>query len=114
MRTNEIKARAYDAIVTAFYNGKLTQTYVEALINFVNQFDVGNVQEEVEEKTATLKVEPVEKPKKVPKAKAPKTIDDGKISACFKAGWSLTKIADEIGCSAPTVKAHLKEMGLVQ
>ena len=37
-------------------------------------------------------------------------VDWGKAKALRKAGWSLAKIADELGVSVPTVSAHLKEV----
>lgn len=40
-----------------------------------------------------------------------KTIDDGKIKALRDAGWTLNAIAEEIGCSVPTVSNHLEAMG---
>lgn len=39
--------------------------------------------------------DPVEKPKK--KRKKRNTVDYGKITALYKAGWSQKKIADEMG-----------------
>ena len=48
---------------------------------------------------------PAEKPKK-------SKIDSGKIGALYRAGWTLTKIADEIGCSIQTVSNVLKREGL--
>lgn len=36
-----------------------------------------------------------------------KNLDDGKIRALRKAGWTLEKIADEMGCSPQTVKNRL-------
>lgn len=40
-----------------------------------------------------------------------KPFDIGKAKACRDAGWSLDKIADEMGVSAPTVKKHLADAG---
>ena len=56
---------------------------------------------------AVVAVETPEAPKKVPARKA---IDWGKAQALRKAGWSLAKIADELGVSVPTLSAHLKEV----
>ena len=36
-------------------------------------------------------------------------IDAGKIKALADAGWSVQKIAEEMGISAPTVRRYLKE-----
>lgn len=38
------------------------------------------------------------------------SVDWGKAKALRKAGWSLSKIADELGVSVPTVSQHLKEV----
>ena len=35
-------------------------------------------------------------------------IDHGKILALAEAGWSVAKIADEMGCSMATVRNHIK------
>lgn len=37
-------------------------------------------------------------------------VDWSKAKALRKAGWSLAKIADELGVSVPTVSQHLKEV----
>lgn len=50
--------------------------------------------------------------KKAPEAKAPETkkkIDVGKIRALAAAGWTLKAIAEEMGCSQPTVSKYLKK-----
>ena len=47
-----------------------------------------------------------------PNGKAKAKIDDGTIKALYEGGWSLTKIAEDIGCSTQTVNNHLKAMGL--
>ena len=41
-----------------------------------------------------------------------KKIDDGKVAALRRAGWTIQAIAEEIGCSKPTVIKHLKDMGV--
>ena len=60
--------------------------------------------------------------KKVPVKKESKTLsgkkdtyklDKGKICALFKAGWSPTKIADEMSCTTSAVTYHLKKEGLL-
>ena len=38
-----------------------------------------------------------------------KDLDDGKIRALRKAGWTLEKIADEMGCAPQTIKNRLDE-----
>ncbi len=54
---------------------------------------------------------PKAEPKKAPDPKkqgAKKDIDMGKVKALRKAGWTLEKIADEMGCSAQTIANKLK------
>lgn len=42
-------------------------------------------------------------------SKAKKPFDIGKAKACRDAGWSIAKIADEMGVSPSTVSRELKE-----
>ena len=52
-------------------------------------------------------------PKKAPEKKTSskkRPLDDAKMIALRKAGWSYEKIADEIGCAVQTVINHIKEM----
>lgn len=41
-----------------------------------------------------------------------KKIDTGKIGALRKAGWSVFKIAEEMDVTVPTIRYHLKKLGL--
>lgn len=53
------------------------------------------------------------KPEQKPKPKKAvnrKELDMGKVKALREAGWSLEKIADEMGCAAQTIANHLKEV----
>ena len=61
------------------------------------------------------KVEPVKlkAPKESKPAPNKKKLDDGKMLALRKAGWTYAKIADEMGCTEQTVSNHLKETRLV-
>ena len=54
---------------------------------------------------------PQPKPKAVAKKPAPKqpALDHGKIMALHRAGWSTAKIADEMGCTAQTIRNHIAE-----
>lgn len=51
---------------------------------------------------------PEKKPKESKKEPTKKRIDDGKIMALRRAGWSQAKIADEMGISVATVNKHIK------
>ena len=48
---------------------------------------------------------------KVETKKKRPTFDVGKMTALLKAGWSVPKIADEMGASAPTVRKYMREEG---
>lgn len=49
-------------------------------------------------------------PIKAVKGGKKKQLDDGKMLALRKAGWSYEKIADEMHCAPQTVINHLKEV----
>ena len=49
------------------------------------------------------------KPKAEPKKSGPAGIDHGKLIALHKAGWSIEKIADEMGCTTTTVRNHIRQ-----
>lgn len=51
--------------------------------------------------------DPEELPKKSPKKK--QEIDVGKLFALKAAGWSVAKIADELGCSQAAIYNHINE-----
>lgn len=55
-----------------------------------------------------------QKPKKESAKKTKKALDVGKMVACYKAGWSMSKIADELGCTSQTVANNLKKAGVKQ
>lgn len=59
-----------------------------------------------EEKPKQTKTEAKPAPKKRVK------FDVGKLGALRKAGWSVSKIADEMGVSEPTVRNYMKREGL--
>lgn len=56
------------------------------------------------------KPEPKAEPVKAAPKKTAKPIDKGKIGALRKAGWTVAEIADEMKCSAPTVRKVLSEI----
>ena len=55
------------------------------------------------------KAQPKTKPKAEPKKSGPSGIDHGKLIALHKAGWSIEKIADEMGCTTTTVRNHIRQ-----
>lgn len=63
-------------------------------------------------KTKKPKPKPAPKPKKSAKKPGPKKkeLDIDKANALRDAGWSIQKIADEMGVSAPTIRKHLTAM----
>ena len=52
-------------------------------------------------------LDPDEPEKEAPKKEKRKPIDTGKVKALRKAGWSLQKIADEMGCSVQNISKIL-------
>lgn len=57
--------------------------------------------------------EPEEEPEEDKPVQKKGKYDVGKICALRRANWSIVKIADEIGCSEPTVRKILKQEGMV-
>ena len=55
------------------------------------------------------KAQPKTKPKAEQKKPGPAGIDHGKLIALRKAGWSIEKIADEMGCTTTTVRNHIRQ-----
>ena len=61
-----------------------------------------------QEEKAEVIAEPKKKYDPTPKTGTRrKDLDDGKIRALRKAGWTLEKIADEMGCTPQTIKNRL-------
>lgn len=80
------------------------------------EYDIEGTVEEIKELLGMMQPKAVvqeEPPKAVvkakPKAKKKKEVDVGKIRALNKAGWSMTKIADEMRCSISTVSRYCQE-----
>lgn len=55
------------------------------------------------------KTKPAKQSKAEPKKSGPAGIDHGKLIALHKAGWSIEKIADELGCTTTTVRNHIRQ-----
>lgn len=79
-------------------------------------YDIEGTVEEIKELLGMMQPKAVvqeEPPKAVKKPKTPakkkKEVDSGKIKALRKAGWSMTKIADEMRCSISTVSRYCQE-----
>lgn len=81
------------------------QTTIEDL-GFADGFLIEEEDPQPEPKT---KPEPKAKPKTEPKKSGPTGIDHGKLIALHKAGWSIEKIADEMGCTTTTVRNHIRQ-----
>ena len=75
----------------------------------IKQFAVALQDPELETAKET-EPEPAPEPKQEKKpARKRIELDLGKIGALREAGWSIGKIAEEIGCSAATIANHLNE-----
>lgn len=62
-----------------------------------------------------IQPQPEKKPEKPVKKEAQKAgkkkpLDEGKLLALRKAGWSFEKIADELGCATQTIINRYKEL----
>ena len=55
---------------------------------------------------------PTEKPKSAQKKRKP--FDTGRMKALLNGGWSVAKIADDMGCSEATIYAHMKKEGITK
>lgn len=58
---------------------------------------------------------PKKKTETKPKKEAPKKrkpFDSGRMTALLNGGWSVAKIADDMGCSVGTIYDHMKKEGL--
>lgn len=80
------------------------------------EYDIEGTVEEIKELLGMMQPKAVvhEEPPKAevktkPKPKKKKEVDSGKIKALRKAGWSMTKIADEMRCSISTVSRYCQE-----
>ena len=108
-------------------------TNIEIVKMLINALDSTGVQDEAIKKAALAlldleetgepkakeKKEPAKPPKGGPEKKAAEKkparrksdFDIGKMNALLKAGWSIPKIADEMGVSAPTVRKYMQKEG---
>lgn len=71
-----------------------------------NDMTITGTPAEMAELIRLMTAEPKKAQKKEPTNKKP--LDMGKVKALRKAGWTLEKIADEMGCSAQTIANKLK------
>lgn len=71
-----------------------------------NDMAITGTPAEMAELIRLMTAEPKKVQKKEPTNK--KDIDMGKVKALRKAGWTLEKIADKMGCSAQTIANKLK------
>lgn len=105
--------------------------YLELLFRLQgSQTDEGILNRIIEEALKVSTVGPKEKPKPAEPASEPKPkkkpgrpkkkdpepekvipLDRGKIKALYTAGWSMAKIADEMGCTYQRIDQILKEEG---
>lgn len=100
-------------------------TNIEIIKTLVNVIEPQSVQDEaikqailalldkeepasVEVKPAKTKTETASVSTRKPGRKS--TIDWGKAEACYNAGWSIPKIADELKCSDQTIRNHFKAL----
>lgn len=97
--------------------------------NWARETDEPEEEDEEDQETAPKDPEPKKRTRSAfewvdPEEQAPEKIpekkigtrkdspDTGKICALYKAGWSVAKIADEVGCAKETVRRTLINAGL--
>ena len=93
-------------------NGHEVEGTAEEIYSLIQM--IGGASKEEEEPAAVKKPQTKKAPaKKETKKKetTKKEIDVGKAGALRKAGWSLQKIADEMGVSPQTIANKLKQEG---
>ena len=105
------------------------EEYLELLFRLQgSQTDEGILKRIIEEALKVSTVGPKEKPKpaepapekkpgrpkkkKEPEPEQVIPLDRGKIKALYTAGWSMAKIADEMGCTYQRIDQILKEEGV--
>ena len=95
-------------VVTIQVDEDLNAMTAEAAVNFWEKLNEEIPENEIiqreKPKTGELVIVPKRKGKQL-------KLDDGKILALRKAGWTYAKIADEMGCSIQTVVNHLSKGG---
>ena len=85
---------------------------LKVVFNDINLMDARmavQIWEELNAELDTPKREEAPVPKPTNPTGKKKPLDDGKMLALRKAGWTYEKIADEMRCSAQTVINHIKE-----
>ena len=93
---------------------KVEDEYLLVIVNgdldTIEASDAVRIWEKLNEEMPGTKKEPEKK--KAPEKAAPKKkpLDDKKMLALRKAGWSYEKIADEMKCAVQTVINHIREM----
>ena len=100
-------------------------TNIEIIKTLVNVIDAQSVQEEAikqailalldKEESASVEVKPAKAKTETTSVSTRKpgrksSIDWGKAEACYNAGWSIPKIADELKCSDQAVRNHFKAL----
>ena len=118
MNKNQIIETAYKLIIEekdrAVYDSERLGVYVTGLTDLAAEL-IEDLEEEPEEETVfTIGGEPVlaepqtEQPKRG--GSKPLQLDMGKIGALHRAGWSVEKIAEEMGVSGQTIRNRLNDM----
>lgn len=118
MNKNQIIELAYKLIIEEkdrlVYSSEMLGVYVTGLTDLAAEL-IEDLEEEPEEETVfTIGGEPVlAEPQPEPKKRGgskPLQLDMGKIVALSRAGWSVEKIADEMGVSGQTIRNRLDDI----
>lgn len=118
MNKNQIIELAYKLIIEEkdrlVYSSEMLGVYVTGLTDLAAEL-IEDLEEEPEEETVfTIGGEPVlAEPQPEPKKRGgskPLQLGMGKIVALSRAGWSVEKIADEMGVSGQTIRNRLDDI----
>ena len=124
MNKNQIIEAAYKLIIEekdrAVYDSERLGVYVTGLTDLAAEL-IEDLEEEPEEETiftiggepVLAEARPLAEPQPEHKKRGgskPLQLDMGKIGALSRAGWSVEKIAEEMGVSGQTIRNRLNDM----
>ena len=92
------------------YEAGLLSRLLDGIIYLTDEEEKTDVVFDEPIKVADTKPEPEPEPETSASKYAPKNLDDGKIAALHRAGWSNEKIADELHTTGVTIGNRIKKM----
>ena len=92
------------------YEAGLLSRLLDGIIYLTDEEEKTDVVFDEPIKVADTKPEPEPEPETPASKYAPKNLDNGKIAALHRAGWSNEKIADELHTTGVTIGNRIKKM----